>query len=180
MESYLNKIFVIRGFITKEESKNLINKFSENITSTPDSDLIKSGFSISFDQKEYSDLMNKDSIESSVLKKISNTISDHYNKKMKIKSVFHSIMEKGSVNPPHWDNADQSQQEDVSALLYLNNDFSGGLLKFINHNIVLIPEPGMLVFFKGEKDLLHSVEEVTGGFRQALLVFCWPDKDNER
>lgn len=180
METYLNKIFVIRGFITKEESKNLISKFSKDVTSTPDSELIKSGFSISFDQKEYHDLMNEDSIESSVLKKISNEISNHYGTKMKIKSMFHSIMERGAVNPPHWDNQEQSQQEDVSALLYLNNDFSGGLLKFINHNLVLIPEPGMLVFFKGEKDLLHNVEEVTGGSRQALVGFCWPDKDNER
>jgi hypothetical protein len=176
VETYKDKIFVIRDFITKEQSQELVSVFSNNITSTPDSDLIKSGFSISFDQKEYFDVMNKDSIESNILKRISGKVSDHYGIDMEIKSMFHSIMEKGASNPPHWDNQEDSQEDDISALLYLNNNFSGGLLRFINHNIVLIPEPGMLVFFKGEKDLLHSVEEVTGGFRQALVGFCWPSR----
>jgi Rps23 Pro-64 3,4-dihydroxylase Tpa1-like proline 4-hydroxylase len=176
VETYKDKIFVIRDFITKEQSQELVSVFSNSITSTPDSDLIKSGFSISFDQKEYFDVMNKDSIESSILKKISGKVSDHYGIDMEIKSMFHSIMEKGASNPPHWDNQEDSQEDDISALLYLNNNFSGGLLRFINHNIVLIPEPGMLVFFKGEKDLLHSVEEVTGGSRQALVGFCWPSR----
>ena len=176
METYKDKIFVIRDFITKEQSQELVSVFSNNITSTPDSDLIKSGFSISFEQKEYFDVINKDSIESNILKKISGKVSDHYGIDMEIKSMFHSIMEKGALNPPHWDNQEDSQEDDISALLYLNNNFSGGLLRFINHNIVLIPEPGMLVFFKGEKDLLHSVEEVTGGSRQALVGFCWPSR----
>jgi hypothetical protein len=179
MESYLDKIFVVRGFIDKEYSNKLIQEFSKNITSTPDSDLIKSGFSISFDQKEYESLMIENSIKSEVLKKISNTVSNHYNANMKIKSMFHSIMEKGATNPPHWDNHEDSQQEDVSALLYLNNNFAGGLLRFINHNIVIIPEPGMLVFFKGEKDLLHKVDEVMFGSRQALIGFCWPNNKKE-
>lgn len=180
METYKDKIFVIRGFITKDQSDELMSIFGKDVSNTPDSDLIKSGFSISFEQKEYDELMNKESLESSILKKISNTISDHYNTRFGIKSMFHSIMEKGASNPPHWDNQEPSQEDDVSALLYLNNNFRGGLLRFINHNIVLIPEPGMLVFFKGEKDLLHSVEEVTGGSRQALVGFCWPDKKMEQ
>lgn len=180
MEVYKDKIFVIRNFITKEQSNALISIFAQNIVDTPDSDLIKSGFSVSFEQQEYSDLMLKDSLESEVLKKISKTMSEHYKEEIEIKSMFHSIMEKGALNPPHWDNQELSQEEDISTLLYLNNNFSGGLLKFINHNIVLIPEPGMLVFFKGEKDLLHTVEKVNGGSRQALVGFCWPNSKKEK
>jgi hypothetical protein len=107
---------------------------------------------------------------------MANALSDHYGTNMEIKSIFHSIMDVGGTNSPHWDNYVKDGEEDVSSLLYLNEEFGGGVLTFIDQKISIKPEPGMFVFFRGEKDLVHEVEMVTSGSREALVGFSWPTK----
>jgi predicted 2-oxoglutarate/Fe(II)-dependent dioxygenase YbiX len=83
-------------------------------------------------------------------------------------------MNPGALNPLHWDNYVEDGEEDISALLYLNEDFEGGELFFPNQNIRIKPESGMLVFFNGTEDYHHTVEVVTKGRREALVGFYWP------
>jgi hypothetical protein len=174
METYLNRIFVIKNFISKEDCQKLIDKFSINATYIPESEVIRSGFSVTIDREDYSSIINGDTLEAKVLKKMADELSKHYGTNMEIKSIFHSIMDVGGTNSPHWDNYVENGEEDVSSLLYLNEGFEGGVLSFINQKIYLKPEPGMFVFFRGDKDLLHEVEVVTSGSREALVGFSWP------
>jgi len=60
---------------------------------------------------------------------------------------------------------------DVSTLVYLNEDFAGGTLRFTKFNYELRPRSGMLVCFPSDPRYLHQAQPVTAGFRYAIV--CW-------
>jgi Rps23 Pro-64 3,4-dihydroxylase Tpa1-like proline 4-hydroxylase len=170
---YSDKIFVIENFIDQSDCKTLIENFNKNTFDIPDPN-IKSGYSISGEEAIKYYYSETEEIENKVFKMICSVLSTFYNKEIEIKSMFHSLMLPGSKNPLHWDNYVEDGEEDISTLLYLNNNFSGGDLSFPNQNIKISPAPGMLVFFQGSEDLTHEVETVESGHREALVGFCWP------
>ncbi len=57
---------------------------------------------------------------------------------------------------------------DVSLLVYLNEDFTGGALHFINFNFVHAPKTGDLVFFPSDHRYIHEAQEVRSGVRYAI------------
>jgi len=65
--------------------------------------------------------------------------------------------------------------------LYLNNDFEGGELLFkYKPDIIIKPEPGMLVNIPITKDFTHKVNPVTSGIRHTLYGVCFEDINSER
>jgi len=65
--------------------------------------------------------------------------------------------------------------------LYLNNDFSGGELLFkYKPEIIIKPEPGMLVNIPITKDFTHKVNPVTSGIRHTLYGVCFDSLDADR
>lgn len=60
---------------------------------------------------------------------------------------------------------------DVSLLLYLNQDFSGGELSFFAMNYVFRPQVGDLLFFPSDHRFAHIAHEVTSGTR--YVVVSW-------
>lgn len=57
---------------------------------------------------------------------------------------------------------------DVSVLLYLNADFTGGALHFINFNFAHQPKPGDLIYFPSDHRYMHEAQEVSSGVRYAI------------
>lgn len=57
------------------------------------------------------------------------------------------------------------------AIIYLNNDFTGGELHYPNLNISVKPEPGMLAVHPGTLEFLHGVRPVIGNTRYTLTSF---------
>lgn len=65
--------------------------------------------------------------------------------------------------------------------LYLNNDFEGGELLFkYKPDIIIKPEPGMLVNIPITKDFTHKVNPVTSGIRHTLYGVCFEHINSER
>jgi hypothetical protein len=59
----------------------------------------------------------------------------------------------------------------ISALIYLNNDYAGGKLKFTYHGITIDPEPGMLILFPSTCMYPHEVLPVESGMRYTYNIF---------
>lgn len=57
---------------------------------------------------------------------------------------------------------------DVSVLLYLNSDFTGGALRFIHFNYSHHPRAGDLLFFPSDHRYMHEAQEVLSGVRYAI------------
>jgi predicted 2-oxoglutarate/Fe(II)-dependent dioxygenase YbiX len=59
----------------------------------------------------------------------------------------------------------------VSAICYLNNDYSGGELEFPNFNVRIKPEPGMLILFPSSYPYAHIAHPVESGIKYAIVTW---------
>jgi len=57
-----------------------------------------------------------------------------------------------------------------AAILYLNDDYLGGELFFVNKDLALKPETGTLVLFPGNEEFEHGVKHVLAGPIRYVLV----------
>ena len=90
--------------------------------------------------------------------------------------------EPGAYARIHSDNTDQKGNSGAftrsryASFLYLNNDFSGGLLRFPGQEISIEPRVGMLAAFDGGFNNMHEVTLISDGVRYTLGSF-WDDRD---
>ena len=61
---------------------------------------------------------------------------------------------------------------DASLLIYLNDDYEGGALRFEYFDYTLRPRAGMLVFFPSDSRYLHQALSVTAGRRFAVVSWA--------
>jgi hypothetical protein len=60
---------------------------------------------------------------------------------------------------------------DVSAIIYHNDDFTGGDLVFPQHDLRVMPSPGKVVIFPGDATHLHYVDTIEKGARWSSPLF---------
>jgi len=65
----------------------------------------------------------------------------------------------------------------ISALVYLNNDYTGGEIEFPNHNVKIKPLPGMMILFPSNFAYLHQAHPVIEGTKYALVTWI-RDRNN--
>jgi Rps23 Pro-64 3,4-dihydroxylase Tpa1-like proline 4-hydroxylase len=93
----------------------------------------------------------------------------------------YQVLQKGEELGWHADaygGVDGYEDNYYSALLYLTDDYSGGEIHFYENNsgdkkdsVAYKPEAGTLIFFKGDRDYPHSVNEVIDGERANIILF---------
>ena len=93
----------------------------------------------------------------------------------------YQVLQKGEELGWHADaygGVDGYEDNYYSALLYLTDDYDGGEIHFYENNsgdkkdsIAYKPESGTLIFFKGDRDYPHSVNEVIDGERANIILF---------
>ena len=120
-------INIIEGFLSQQECDDLFNHYNKNIWDAEDP-FVKTGFGVGTEKAL--EFYNQDTLLSNITKRIGLYLSAYYNEEMELKSLFHSIMTPGAVNPLHWDNYIENGQDDISTLFYLNEDYIGGELHF--------------------------------------------------
>jgi hypothetical protein len=92
--------------------------------------------------------------------------------------------EPGAFARLHSDNTDDKGNSGAftrsryAAFLYLNDDFSGGLLKFPSQDIELAPKVGMLAAFDGGFSNMHEVSLIESGIRYTIGSF-WDDREED-
>lgn len=59
----------------------------------------------------------------------------------------------------------------ISAICYLNDNYSGGEIEFVNFNIKIKPEPGMLMLFPSNYAYRHIAHPVRSGTKYALVTW---------
>jgi predicted 2-oxoglutarate/Fe(II)-dependent dioxygenase YbiX len=92
-----------------------------------------------------------------------------------------TVYSKGEMLHPHHDGMDDdffkhktpngNQSRDVSSIIYLSDDYSGGLLKFPLLNVAIKPTTGCLIIFPSSQKYTHLVEEITDGLRHIVPQF---------
>jgi predicted 2-oxoglutarate/Fe(II)-dependent dioxygenase YbiX len=59
----------------------------------------------------------------------------------------------------------------ISAIVYLNDDYEGGEVEFVNFGIKIKPEPGMLLLFPSNYAYRHIAHPVTNGTKYAIVTW---------
>jgi hypothetical protein len=91
----------------------------------------------------------------------------------------------GMSQPAHADDmtdvggADLSafHHRDYGAIIYLNDDYTGGHTFYPQHNIEIIPKSGKLAVHPGTPEYMHGVTEISGGIRYTIASFWTKNKE---
>jgi Rps23 Pro-64 3,4-dihydroxylase Tpa1-like proline 4-hydroxylase len=59
----------------------------------------------------------------------------------------------------------------ISALCYLNSDYEGGEIEFVNFGVKIKPEPGMMILFPSNYAYTHIAHPVISGTKYALVTW---------
>jgi hypothetical protein len=92
--------------------------------------------------------------------------------------------EPGAYARVHSDNTDEHgntgpfARSRYAAFLYLNDDFSGGTLKFPKQDLEISPKVGMLAAFDGGFNNMHEVTLIESGVRYTIGSF-WDDREED-
>jgi hypothetical protein len=197
MKSYFDQIHLIEDYIGKDLSDLLAHCFDLHLQPHPTDKGIFSGpsmFSGNSEKPRYIEGDSKYNCGVDMLniigKDIQDIISKFYNKPFLFKSFYYSVMKEGAENKLHMDNyyineekelrVKENEYDDRAALLYLNDEYSGGSLNFPLQNLSLKPKPGTLIFFKGDHLIPHEVSPVESGSRVNIVSFLGNEKDKGR
>jgi hypothetical protein len=186
-------IVVYENFLTPEESSKIISvldKVAENGTI--------SWMPISF-YESYSSVLPQDGdpeikkadLPEDIFSKIKNgfieAVASVHDLDPKIISQigYHTQKwEPGAYARMHSDNTDEHgnsgafSRSRYAAFLYLNDDFSGGLLKFPKQDLEIAPKTGMLAAFDGGFNNMHEVTLIESGVRYTIGSF-WDDREED-
>jgi hypothetical protein len=84
----------------------------------------------------------------------------------------------GSDLRVHYDSAGNDTMA-MSIVLYINDDYNGGNLRFIDHDFEVKPKAGSLLVFPSTEDYTHGVETVEPGpTRYAIPAFVFHREKN--
>jgi len=186
------KLFIVENFIFPETCEFLIDVFSKKLNDTdkvgiaggPGRDknvgASKTSALHKIENKSEDSLYNIGiDFFTSICTNIEKTVSLIFKKDLVLKSYFYSHMTDGGKNPLHFDNYSEDYAKDYSAVLYLSDNYDGGLLNFSKISTKLKPNPGTLLTFIGTEDLEHEVQEVISGNRVNIICFLNERENNE-
>ena len=97
-----------------------------------------------------------------------------------------TVYVEGTELPGHFDRAELVAgptpngypRRDISSVLYLNDDFVGGVFSFDIQGIRIIPKAGTLILFPGTRPFTHSVSILESGLRYVVPQF-WAIKNSD-
>jgi Rps23 Pro-64 3,4-dihydroxylase Tpa1-like proline 4-hydroxylase len=160
VEELSNNIFYIKDFLSKEENEHFI-KIVKEIPNDSWS-ILNDHHHESFHNKFYDH--NNGYINKSIREKInkipfnlSNIAITGFNRVLRQLPGNHMEAHVDEIN----DQANGSSRE-YAAVVYLNDDYQGGELSYINFNLHIKPEAGSLMIFKTGPEYLHEVKTVLG------------------
>jgi Rps23 Pro-64 3,4-dihydroxylase Tpa1-like proline 4-hydroxylase len=68
--------------------------------------------------------------------------------------------------PAHQDQGVSSRV--LSSVMYLNDNYDGGEIEFVNSNVKLKPSAGSIIFFPSNFLYIHEVHAINSGFRYSM------------
>jgi hypothetical protein len=198
VKTYFDKIHVVENFISPHTAKMLTAIQNQYLTVTPHNQYISGGLSgnavtpYEYVSKYTGDPAYDLSLDLFQLISVSmvKAVSDFYGTPFVAKSMFYSHMKPGAENKLHMDNhyvdsegglkIREHEYEDRAALLYLNEEYTGGELFFPFQDFEYKPKTGTLVFFEGDYSLPHGVKKVESGERINMISFLYHERDKMR
>lgn len=98
-----------------------------------------------------------------------------YAEKHGIEEMYHEpynmLRYRGGQHYKAHSDGETSTGRSISAICYLNDDYEGGEIEFVNFNVKIKPEPGMLILFPSNYAYTHIAHPVTDGTKYAIVTW---------
>ena len=122
--------------------------------------------------RKYAGLPDKHNI----INKVKNEIEKAYNLediKIVAKEDFLGVVhwEIGSYLTTHVDDLGYVTDNHLPILIYLNDNYEGGEIKFETHDVSIKPKTGDLIIFPGNMHYAHEVTKILSGDRYTLPIW---------
>lgn len=177
LEQLEENIFYIKNFMSDKDTKaayEIVSGLSEASWSALDRDLAEDWKGKFFDHTNNElnqSLRNKVSKLANVFK---NSAIIGYSRILRQPSGDGMI---AHVDPV--DDVGNGSKREYAAVVYLNDDYLGGEINYINLNIKVKPEAGSLIIFKTGAKYLHEVLPVSGNTPRycfpGFIFSSWPE-----
>jgi 2OG-Fe(II) oxygenase superfamily len=104
----------------------------------------------------------------------------HQQENLYIETAILALLRQDQGHEAHADNetftnniwaANHTPNRHYASILYLNSDFEGGELSFLESSLLIKPETGLFVTFPCHHDFVHEVIPVSLGHRYSLAVW---------
>jgi hypothetical protein len=179
VEELSDNIFYIKNFLSNDD----INLFIKKIEKLPEIDwsILNDHHHESFHNKFYDH--NDNEINKAIRNKINKV---PFNLSEMSINGFNRVLRQlpGNHMEAHVDEINDQPNgaiREYAAVLYLNDNYSGGELSYVNLNISIKPEAGSLMLFKTGPKYLHEVKTVLGNTPRyclpAFIFSSWVDND---
>lgn len=179
VEQLQENIFYIKSFMSKEDmalANNIIANLSEQDWSILDKEHAEDWEGKLCDHNN--GLLNE-SLRSKV-SKLANVFSNYaivgYNRILRQspgKSMEAHVDPRNDIN--------NGSTREYAAVIYLNDNYSGGEINYVNLGIKIKPEAGSLVIFKTGPKYSHEVLEVSGSMPRycfpGFIFSSWPNQE---
>lgn len=175
---------IVDDFLNKDECKKIL-EFAKSVESwgQDDSDFWNNRFLNSSDIATINPDIGK--LIYDIRSRVAVQIESQYG----IKKIYPDLFQivrwfPGMEQSPHADdmtNADGDgldwfAHREFGAIIYLNEDYSGGKTYYPNYNFEVEPKSGKLAIHPGDPEHLHGVTKVDGNIRYTLASFWTRDK----
>jgi len=179
------KIYIIKDFITKEDAEIIIDYMQKNYLNDkkfymPEKAKTNNIFRYESHVPERH-LFSSHTEVIELLKKYSDKFLLECNNLFKDEELFLAaqwltMLGEGTRLSEHVDNHFEAEHLFRSGVVYLNNDFDGGFLKFLDADITIDPEKLSIVIFESTR--LHKITQILSGTRIAMPI--WATNIKER
>ena len=173
-------IWLYENFLSKEECEELIKFFNANSEEWREICFYGSfGMHVvsPFD-KEHGTTITEEYMKN-LRERMIQYVSDAAGRPMKINSMHAQKWEIGAYANDHSDNTDLEGNDmgwgdnKQYSGIYLNTqpDYEGGILRFRDHGLDVVPPTGSFLSMPGGVENIHSVTEITAGTRYTIVIF---------
>jgi hypothetical protein len=160
---------VVKNFISEQHAKVLLNEINSPSEQNPYPEYYKTRFGGT--AYPYNKTVLK--IQRKYSLKANEMLQNFYpeeTKKIKTYKCFGSKYFVGNMAGPHIDDQFPEEFIEYSTIIYLNDNFEGGVLYFPHQNFEYIPEKYSAVFFISDGQYWeHGVTKINSGSRSTLL-----------
>lgn len=157
-----NNIKVIKNFLSDEECDLIVSKVDGK-----DASMVKSH---SYDKRK---IFNHDLYPNILLlgSIVRNKIEELYSIKVKQTSIPNITQwSESNKMSAHVDDLGNEEYH-IASIIYLNDNYAGGEISFITHDLSIKPRIGDLLIFPGNLHYCHEVQEVLEGSRFTIPIW---------